>query len=122
MLRNALFMTIALAMVLSLGNGLSYAASAKDNYDFYCVQCHGAKGAGDGINVTKDMSVTPRNHADPKEMAKLTDKDMFNAIKEGGVANSKSPLMPPFGATITDKETEDLVKYLRQLCKCKHGG
>lgn len=118
----ALLVIVTLVMVFASGTGVSSAASAKENYDFYCVQCHGPEGKGDGVNVTKDMSVTPRNHADAKEMAKLTDKDIFNAIKDGGVANSKSPLMPPFGSTITTDEVNDLVKYLRKMCNCQHGG
>jgi len=43
-------------------------------------------------------------------------------IKEGGFAISKSVLMPPWGDVFTDDEINDLVKYLRDLCKCKFGG
>ena len=52
------------------------AESAKDNYQTYCVQCHGLKGNGKGINVA-DMSTQPRDHTDAKEMATRTDQELF---------------------------------------------
>jgi len=96
------------------------AASAKENYDHYCAQCHGAKGKGDGINATDEMPVSPRNHTDPKEMGKLTSEDVYFAIKDGGKSVGKSSLMPRWGGTMNDGEIKALVKYLNKLCKCKY--
>jgi len=120
MSKKAVFVitTFAIVMTLTLGKGLSFAVTAEENYKWYCSQCHGLTGKGDGINVTKDMAVTPRNHSDPKEMSKLSDVDITNAITEGGPANSKSPLMPPFGKTMTAQEIKDMVVYIRKLCNC----
>ncbi|MBF0368443.1 MAG: cytochrome c [Magnetococcales bacterium] len=95
------------------------AEDSEQVYQFYCAQCHGATGKGDGPNVTKDMPVTPRNFTNGAEMSKLTDDDMRNVIKDGGPAVSKSPIMPPWSQTITDAETEGLVAYLRVMCNCK---
>lgn len=117
-MKRILFSVITFSLLIFAGSDLSYAASAEENYKWYCSQCHGLKGKGDGINVTKDFAVTPRNHTDPKEMSKLPDADIENAIKDGGPANSKSPLMPPFGKTMTGQEIKDLVAYLRKLCNC----
>lgn len=121
MSKKALLVIMTFVMVMTLGKGLSYAVSAEENYKWYCSQCHGLSGKGDGVNVTKDMAVTPRNHTDPKEMSKLTDVDLTNAITDGGPANSKSPLMPPFGKTLSAEEIKDLVAYLRKLCSCTAG-
>jgi mono/diheme cytochrome c family protein len=90
-------------------------------YKTYCSQCHGMQGNGKGVNV-RDMSVQPRDHTDPKEMGTRSDADLFKAIKEGGQAISKSVLMPPWGAVLSDDEIHALVTYLRQLCQCSHGG
>ncbi len=95
--------------------------SAQDNYNTYCVQCHGIKGNGMGVNI-RDMSVQPRDHTDAKAMSARTDAELFKVIKEGGLSVSKSVLMPPWGDTFTDDEIHDLVQYLRKLCHCKHGG
>jgi len=107
--------------------GTSHAVDAKDNYQWYCGQCHGNDGKGAGANAKPatlglnlpEMAVAPRNHASAKDMETLSDNDLFQAIKGGGVAVSKSALMPPFGKTMSEGEMKDLVKYLRELCKCK---
>lgn len=123
---------IWLAMVFSIflagfvWSGSALAVGAKENYQWYCSQCHG-DGSGNGVNAKPsasgfkqpDMSVSPRNHKSPTDMNKLSDNDLFTAIKDGGLSVSKSALMPPFGKTMTEAEIKDLVKYLRKLCKCK---
>ncbi len=94
------------------------AAGVKEIYRFYCAQCHGLEGKGDGINNREEMPVTPRDHTSAGEMGKLTDEDIISVIKEGGAATSKSTLMPPFMKTLTDDEIIGLKDYLRELCKC----
>ncbi|MBI3755557.1 MAG: cytochrome c [Deltaproteobacteria bacterium] len=107
--------------------GTAFAVSAEENYKFYCAQCHGMDGKGEGANAKPkvvgidlpEMSVTPRNHTSPEDMNKLTDIDIENAISGGGASVSKSTIMPPFGKTLTEAEIKDLTAYLRKLCKCK---
>ena len=118
MSRFVIITTMALGMVLG-GAGSAQAADAKQVYDFYCAQCHGVKGDGKGINVTKDFATDPRNFTDSAEMAKRSDEDIRSVIKDGGPAISKSPLMPPFGATLSAAEIGDLMAYIRKLCNCK---
>jgi len=96
----------------------AFAESADDNYKLYCVQCHGTKGVGKGINAPY-LAVQPRNHTSAKDMGELTDANVFKAIKEGGISVGKSSQMPPFGAIFTDDEINDLVKKLRGMCKCE---
>ncbi|MDP1963790.1 MAG: c-type cytochrome [Reyranella sp.] len=95
----------------------SGAAAAKKDYEVYCVQCHGLRRNGTGVNVPH-MSVKPRDHTDAKAMGDLPDDQIFRAIKEGGLANNKSVLMPSFGAVLSDDKITDMVAYLRQVCKC----
>lgn len=112
----ALFLIFALAF---LNASAAHSATAADNYRFYCAQCHGLDGKGEGPNATKNMPVSPRDHTSAYEMSKLTDDDIINVIREGGAATSKSTLMPPFGKTLTENEITALKDYLRKLCKCK---
>mgnify|MGYP001996504126 CR=1 FL=1 len=95
------------------------AEDAEVMYKFYCAQCHGLSGKGDGPNVTKDFPVSPRNFTSAAEMNKLTDADMKNVVMDGGPAASKSPMMPPWSKTLTDAEVDALVGHLRKLCQCK---
>ncbi len=113
------FIVLALAAIALPSVEKAEAASGKQVYDFYCAQCHGMTGTGDGPNVTKDMPVTPRNFTNAAEMNKLSDKDLRNVIMDGGPALSKSAIMPPWSKTLTEGEVGGLVKYIRKLCKCK---
>lgn len=97
------------------------AETAENNYRTYCMQCHGMGGNGMGVNI-QDMSVQPRDHTDVKSMGGRSDAELFQVIKEGGLAINKSALMPPWDAVFSDDEIHDLVKHLRKLCKCKHAG
>jgi len=96
------------------------AATAKENYDRYCTQCHGSGGSGDGINATSEMPVSPRDHTSKKEMGKLTADDVYFAIKDGGKAVGKSALMPKWGGSLKDDEIKALAKYLNKLCSCSY--
>jgi cytochrome c oxidase cbb3-type subunit 3 len=62
--------------------------------------------------------VSPRDHTIAKEMSKLTDQELRLAIAEGGDAVQKSELMPAWEKTLSTGEIDDLVLYLRKLCKC----
>src|SRR3989344_6874513 len=103
MIRNLFLIAVfSIGMIAFTGKGTAFAASAEENYKFYCAQCHGLDGKGEGVNAKPktvglelpDMSVTPRNHTSPEDMKKLTDTDIEKAIKGGGVAVRKSTLMP----------------------------
>jgi mono/diheme cytochrome c family protein len=94
-------------------------ADTKQLFNFYCAQCHGTGGKGDGPNVTDDFPVNPRNFTKKDEMNKLTDADIKNVILKGGPVASKSPMMPPWGKTLSDEEVDSLVLYVRELCQCK---
>jgi mono/diheme cytochrome c family protein len=50
-------------------------------------------------------------------MGKRSDDDIRNVIKSGGPAISKSALMPPWGATISDAQIELLLGYVRKFAK-----
>lgn len=112
---------VAVATVF-IFSGVGYGATALENYRFYCAQCHGLEGRGDGPNATKSQPVTPRDHTSSLEMNKLTDDEVTSAITDGGAATSKSTMMPPFGKTLSKGEITALKDYIRTLCKCKGKG
>jgi cytochrome c oxidase cbb3-type subunit III len=114
-------MVVGLLPAFILISGVAQATErGEDIYKTYCTQCHGSQGDGKGIN-TRDMSVQPRDHSDPKAMSQRSDQDLTKAIKEGGLAINKSVLMPPWGGVLTDEEVTEVVQYLRTLCKCSYG-
>lgn len=113
----------AVALCLLAGASASVqAADAKPVFDFYCAQCHGTAGDGKGVNVTKDFATDPRNFTNKEDMEKRSDEEIRTVIKDGGPAISKSPLMPPWGSTLSAAQVDDLVLYVRKLCNCKGKG
>ena len=110
-------LTIILAVFLGLS--AAHAETAEENYRLYCAQCHGTQGNSQGINNTLGgLAVSPRNHTNATEMSKLSDAEIRLAISEGGDAVQKSELMPAWEKTLSVQEIDDLVLYLRKLCKC----
>jgi mono/diheme cytochrome c family protein len=111
--------TAALAAAIGAIGAPAHAADGEQLYKFYCAQCHGLQGKGDGPNVTKDFPVDPRNFTRADEMNKLSDADIRNVIMDGGPVANKSPMMPPWRNTLAKDEVDALVKQLRAICKCK---
>ena len=92
---------------------------AEDNFTWHCVQCHGPRGDGKGINNTRDLPVAPRNLSDGKDMAQFSDEDMVRTITHGGGVNDLSSIMPPWGNLLPPDEIKDLVAHVRKLFKCQ---
>ena len=111
---------LASCLAVLAGPAAAWAESAEANYRLFCVQCHGTLATGQGINQTAGgLAVSPRDHTDAQAMSKLSDEELRLAISDGGDAVQKSELMPPWGKTLTPAEIDDLVRYLRALCRCQ---
>jgi len=117
MTRKMIVAALGLTFALTASAG-AWAVETEKVFKFYCAQCHGLEGKGDGPNVTKDLPVTPRNFTSAKEMEKLSDADLKNVIMDGGPALSKSPMMPPWSKTLSEEQVDALIVHLRQLCAC----
>ena len=118
MLKSMLYAAAALSLV-AMAPAPAKAVEVEKVFKFYCAQCHGLGGKGDGPNVTKDFPVSPRNFTNAQEMNKLSDADIKNVILDGGPAASKSPMMPPWSKTLGEAEVDALIQHLRKLCACK---
>ena len=90
----------------------------RETYQWYCAQCHGIKGKGDGINA-KFLTVPPRNHTKAHYLETRTDEQFFEAIKFGGLSVGRAPCMPAWGNTLSDSTIRELVRYIRELCQCE---
>jgi cytochrome c oxidase cbb3-type subunit III len=90
----------------------------RDTYQWYCSQCHGITGKGDGMNALQ-LAVPPRNHTKADYLETRTDQQLFEAIKLGGLAVGRAPCMPAWGNTLKDADITGLVNYIRELCHCE---
>lgn len=111
----ALFLAL-LAPGLGLTQTKGDAKAGKAKYDTLCVGCHGPSGKGDGA-AAATLNPKPADYTNCKEMGKLSDDYLHKIIKEGGQANKKSPMMPPWGASLNDQDIWNVVGYVKSFCK-----
>jgi mono/diheme cytochrome c family protein len=90
----------------------------RDTYQFYCTQCHGTEGHGNGINAPH-LTVPPRDHTKADYLETRTDEQLFTAIQQGGLSVGRAPCMPSWGATLNENTIHSLVSYIRELCQCE---
>jgi mono/diheme cytochrome c family protein len=79
-------------------------------YANYCVTCHGFNADGNG-RAARLYNPKPAN----LRMSDKNDAYFGLIIRMGGEALGRSPFMPPWGAELTDEQTQDLVTYLRSI-------
>ena len=91
---------------------------ARQTYQWYCAQCHGIEGKGNGINA-KLLTVPPRNHTKAEYLETRTDEQLFGAIKFGGLSVGRAPCMPAWEHTLDEGTIHSLVQYIRELCQCE---
>lgn len=113
------------ALVLGAGaaQAAGDAAAGKTTYTTNCASCHGEKGAGDGP-VGAALNPKPRDFSKgefkldtDKDGKTGTDADIKNVVKNGAAAYGGSPLMAPWGATMSEKDLDNVVAYVRSLKK-----
>jgi mono/diheme cytochrome c family protein len=107
-------MLVPMVPGLVLGQTKGDAKAGKIKYDANCIGCHGATGKGDGPAAAA-LNPKPQDHTDGKTMNALTDKYLFDIIKQGGKAVQKAALMPAANKKLTDQDIWDMVAYIRSL-------
>ena len=64
----------------------------------------------------------PAHHSDGGTMNALSNDHLFKVVKEGGPAVGKSPLMAPWGGTLSDAQIWDVVAFVRTLAAPPYTG
>ncbi len=86
----------------------------KQVFVHYCQTCHGETGGGDGFNAF-NLDPHPRDLSDPAFQDKKSDADLRETVRRGGAGVGLSPLMPPWGRTLSAREVEQVLLYVRSL-------
>lgn len=90
------------------------AASARENFQKHCVDCHG----GDGRAQTRlGRKSGAKDLTDRQRMAKLTDEEVFRTIKFGRKNNKGEEKMDAFKDGLSDQEITELVAFVRTLAR-----
>ena len=87
-------------------------------YEAYCLACHGQSGVGNGpmaARLKRDFGVRPSDLSSPAFHRDRSDDQLRAAIIGGGRAVHRTPYMPAWGATLSPRQVDDLVAYLREL-------
>lgn len=90
------------------------ASKGAAHYAIYCASCHGPKGCGDGP-LSATLNPKPAKHCDGNLMNPLSDDFLFKVVKQGGASVGKSPLMAPWGGTLSDAQIRDVIAFVRTL-------
>lgn len=89
---------------------LADANAGKVKFGQMCSACHGADGKGNGP-AAQGLAIRPRDLS----ATKRSDAELKKIIKEGGSSAGLSPLMPPWGGSLTDEEIGSIINYIRTL-------
>jgi len=95
---------------------LSAAEETATLFTELCSICHGVGGKGDGPSA-QGLEPKPADFTNCRAMAKDSDDVLFKIIKGGGQSAGRSTVMPAWGASLSDPQIRDLVKFIRGLCK-----
>ena len=96
--------------LLSSAAPAAEAQDAKQLYEKSCNSCHGPSGKGDGP-ASKMLKPPAADFA--TALKGQADADIAKVIKEGGKAVGKSPMMPAFGAKLTDDQIKGIVDLVK---------
>ena len=89
-------------------------------YDAACAACHGTKGEGTpktSAGFDAPDSFPHFNKCD--ETTPEFTRDYKAAIRDGGPARGFSTIMPSFSGVLTSAQMDEVIAYLRSLCKEK---
>ena len=79
-------------------------------FSIHCASCHGESGTGDGaIRITPEA----RDLTNPSRMTILSDRQVYELIRQGGPALQRQPTMPAFGGSLSTLELWSIVSFLR---------
>lgn len=82
-------------------------------YNALCIQCHGEKGRGDGMEA-KGFNPPPGDLS-RAGMAERSDGYLYWRITDGGAFEPFNSLMPAWGTLLSETEIWELVSFLRTL-------
>ena len=89
--------------------------------DQYCARCHNQESTPERVSNYDNLEVKPHPFTEGETLNKMTDTDLTAIIAHGGPALNKSPLMAPYGYTLSKSEIQALIAYIRMVSDPPYG-
>jgi cytochrome c553 len=89
--------------------------------DQYCARCHNQESTPERVSNYDNLEVKPHAFTEGETLNKMTDADLTAIISHGGPALNKSPLMAPYGYTLSKSEIQALMAYIRMVSDPPYG-
>jgi mono/diheme cytochrome c family protein len=83
--------------------------------DQYCARCHNPESTPDRVSNYDNLEVKPHPFTEGETLNKVSDPDLLAIINHGGPALNRSPLMPPYGYTLSKTDLQALIAYIRMV-------
>ncbi|HEY3629121.1 MAG TPA: c-type cytochrome [Terracidiphilus sp.] len=81
----------------------------------YCSRCHSSESSPERVSNHDNLEVKPHEFTDGDTLNKMSDADLLAIISHGGPSLNRSPLMPPYGSTLSKAEIQALIAYIRVI-------
>jgi len=89
--------------------------------DQYCARCHNQESSAERVSNYDNLEVKPHPFTEGDTLNKMSDADLMAIISHGGPALNKSPLMAPYGYTLSKSEMQALIAYIRMVSDPPYG-
>ncbi len=89
--------------------------------DQYCARCHNQESSPERVSNYDNLDVKPHPFTEGETLNKMSDADLVAIISHGGPALNKSPLMAPYGYTLSKSEIQALIAYIRMVSDPPYG-
>lgn len=89
--------------------------------DQYCARCHNQDSTPERVSNYDNLETKPHPFTEGDTLNKMTDADLTAIVSHGGPALNKSPLMPPYGYTLSKSEIQALIAYIRMVSDPPYG-
>ena len=83
--------------------------------DQYCVRCHDPQSSAERVSNFDNLSTKPHAFVEGDALNKMSDDDLVAIISHGGAGLNKSAEMPGFDSTLSKKDIQALVAYIRAV-------
>ncbi|MDP9263072.1 MAG: c-type cytochrome [Acidobacteriota bacterium] len=93
----------------------------RELYRQYCDRCHDPESSAQRVSNFDNLVAKPHPFTEGESLNKFTDADLVSIIGHGGPALGKSAEMPAYGYTLSQRDIQALISYIRAVSNPPYG-